>query len=311
MNNYILSFLVFLLLFGCYKPSQETATSGRLTACVSESHFSLIKKHADEFNSLYTNSNINLFGASTREAIVYFLNDSVKLIVIDRSFNKEEQSVATKADIRYRELKIAEDALAVIVNKSNKITDIPLQSILGIVTRKILQWNQLPESKLSGSIEFVFTDKNSGMYELLKDYFLKLESDIVPSVTVESQNKVFDYVAANPQAFGLVSVTCLKSLMKGDTTTGEINASGPVRALSIVSPDSTGRMNVNRLHQANIYQGTYPLHYPLFLYFDEKNSVLAAGFSSYITSAPGQRIILKSGLVPATMPIRLVHLKQE
>jgi phosphate transport system substrate-binding protein len=312
MNRSILYFCTIILaITACHKIPEETATSGRLTACVTESYLPLVKKHADEFTSIYTDAKVTLLGVSTREATVDFLNDSVKLVVIDRPFNQEEQTVAAQANLKYRTLKIAEDALAIIVNKSNKIDNISLNTLKDIVNKNIPRWDQLPDSKLTGSIEFVFTDKNSGAYELLKNNFLKLKEDIVPTATVKSQKNVFEYVAANPLAFGIISVACLKSVMSADTASGEIDSSGPVRALSIVSPDSTGQERVNRLNQANIYLGNYPLHYPVYVYFYETHAELAAGFCSYIASAPGQRIILKSGLVPATMPVRLVQLNEK
>jgi len=36
---------------------------------------------------------------------------------------------------------------------------------------------------------------------------------------------------------------------------------------------------------------------------------LPSGLTTFLTSDKGQRIILKSGLVPATQPVRIVHIK--
>jgi phosphate transport system substrate-binding protein len=38
---------------------------------------------------------------------------------------------------------------------------------------------------------------------------------------------------------------------------------------------------------------------------------LGSGFVSFVSGEKGQRIILKSGLVPATMPIRIIQVKNE
>jgi len=38
---------------------------------------------------------------------------------------------------------------------------------------------------------------------------------------------------------------------------------------------------------------------------------LSSGFANFLTSDRGQRIILKSGLVPATQPVRIVNVKDE
>jgi phosphate transport system substrate-binding protein len=39
----------------------------------------------------------------------------------------------------------------------------------------------------------------------------------------------------------------------------------------------------------------------------EARSGLASGFIAYVASDKGQRVVLKLGLVPATMPIRIVE----
>lgn len=38
---------------------------------------------------------------------------------------------------------------------------------------------------------------------------------------------------------------------------------------------------------------------------------LGAGFTAFVASERGQRIVLKFGLVPATMPVRLVEIINE
>jgi phosphate transport system substrate-binding protein len=43
----------------------------------------------------------------------------------------------------------------------------------------------------------------------------------------------------------------------------------------------------------------------------ESFSGLGSGFVSFVAGEKGQRIILKSGLVPATMPIRIIQTKKE
>jgi phosphate transport system substrate-binding protein len=43
----------------------------------------------------------------------------------------------------------------------------------------------------------------------------------------------------------------------------------------------------------------------------EPYSGLGTGFVSFVAGDQGQRIILKSGLVPATMPVRLIQVKKD
>ena len=64
-------------------------------------------------------------------------------------------------------------------------------------------------------------------------------------------------------------------------------------------------------YQAYIAQKSYPLVRDIMMISREARSGLASGFMAFVASDKGQRIVLKSGLVPATMPIRIVEINHE
>src|SRR5713101_6030723 len=107
--------IVLVGVSGCYQPKTETPTSGQLSTLVTESLAPLMQKEAEEFHRLYPNATVTILPASTRDAVVQMLNDSVRLIIIDRPLNAEERGVAERYGIEVVQTKIAEDALAVIV----------------------------------------------------------------------------------------------------------------------------------------------------------------------------------------------------
>ena len=55
----------------------------------------------------------------------------------------------------------------------------------------------------------------------------------------------------------------------------------------------------------------YPLARSIYVLLNDPRSALPWGFASFLASDRGQRIILKSGLVPATQPVRVVNVKDE
>lgn len=291
---------------GCGGADKETPTKGNLTVCACESHAELVRSEADQFNGLYKEANVSVSGATTREAIVNLLNDSVPVIVTDRRLNAEEQAVVAKADMNLEEVAVAKDALAVVVNRVNATPTFTLESLKDIVTGRLRDWSEIEGSGLSGPMELVLTGRNSGAYELLKDHLLGLSEDIPMAVAPASQREVLDYVAAHPQAIGVVSFACYRS-PSAQTVTAD--SAGAVRALAFWGADSTGRAAVHRLHQANIHLDRYPLTYSVYLYF-RKDSSLGAGFTGFVAGPVGQKIILDWGLVPATMPVRIVTLTQ-
>jgi phosphate transport system substrate-binding protein len=64
-----------------------------------------------------------------------------------------------------------------------------------------------------------------------------------------------------------------------------------------------------RPDQGWIYDKSYPFVREVYMITRETFKGLGAGFIQWATAEQGQRIVLKSGLVPATMPIRLVQIK--
>jgi phosphate transport system substrate-binding protein len=235
----------------------------------------------------------------------------VRVIIVDRALNVEERGVVEKAGITITETKIAEDALVLVVHRQNPMQNIALGSLKDIVTRKITEWSRVPEAQWSGPIEFVFTGRNSGAYELLAQKFLLLQEDIVPAVVAQTQKEVLDYVAGHPRAFGVVSAACFYSVTRPqgipDTTTA-------LRLLAVPRTDTTAADVFVKVHQYYIHRGIYPFHYGVYMYFTSaptRDAGPELGFTTFVASYPGQKIIQDAGLVPATMPIRVIQTKQE
>jgi phosphate transport system substrate-binding protein len=61
--------------------------------------------------------------------------------------------------------------------------------------------------------------------------------------------------------------------------------------------------------QNNIAEGTYPLARDLYIINCQGYSGLGMGFASFVAGDIGQRIILKSGLLPVRMPGRNIIIK--
>ena len=301
MKHFVVIFLSGMLLVSCRpKPSkpEETPTKGNLMLLVTDSHDWVLKEQADEYSRQYPEVHISVAGVSTREAIVHFLNDSVKSICIDRPLNKEELEVAAKANFEYAENKIAEDALAIIVHPQNPLKEILYQDVKEILTGVKKSWSQISSGGGRGTIELVLTGRNSGTYELLQRHFFRIDGNITISQLLPTQQRVVEYISAHPQALGIVSIAAVR------------NDSGSVKVLAVESTNMEGERFV-RPNQINIYRSLYPLHYSLYLYTSESSTGVAAGFSTFVRSMQGQKIIQNVGLVPVVIPNRVIQINTE
>lgn len=304
---------------GCRHPAPESPTHGSLVLAVSESHAALLRREADLFNSLYPGAHVEVRARSTREAFVALVDDSVRAVAVDRPPNAEERAALERAGIDATAVRIGEDALGVFVHPGNLLAGLSRAQLVEVLTGRTADWAQLPGTGRSGRITVVLPGRNSGTWELLSTVFVP-GAALAPSQVVNTEAEVLAHVLADPAAIGVASIAAWKNPPAGSGTqaaaagapgwANEVATAGTaaLRAVDALSPDSSGTWVAYPLHQANVHRGMYPLHYPISLLFNSR-SPLAAGFVSFVASAPGQKLVLASGLVPATMPVRLVTLK--
>ncbi len=297
MSKYF-AMLVFLIA-SCSQQQEDTPTRGHLNVLSSESQWTVMRNAVDTFTGAYQDTKISILPTSTRDAIVQLINDSVKLICVDRELNTEEKAAVEKKQMKIQQIKVAEDALGIVVHKDNGLDSITQKMLGSILRGDVRDWNAAKSAKLSGNIELAITGRNSGTYELLTRKFFKMDTDAAVTFVADSQGAVVQYVKTHPRAIGVVSVSALR-----DTTL-------PVKVLFVEAIDSAGQSSMVRLHQANIYRETYPLHYPVYIYINTGETSVAMGFSTFIADRTGQQIFMNAGLAPRTVPVRLVQLHQE
>ena len=302
---------------GCHPEARETPTQGQLEVAVSEAHAPPLARQAELFNSLYTRAAVTVRPVSTRRAFAAVVVGSAALVVVDRSPDAQEE--AALASLELERVDIGEDALAFLVNKANDLESVSTQQVGDLLAGRTRDWSALPAAGLSGPITVVLTDRESGAWQLLATRFFPGLDVPQPTRIEATQGEVLRTVATSPGALGVVSVAAWRARAAGiqaAAATGEPGwangvapaAAGSVRCLAIADLDASGHPVVHALHQANVHGGLYPFHYPITVLFNKRSS-LAAGFSAFLASAPGQKQVLDAGLVPATMPVRLVHLK--
>ena len=116
-----------------------------------------------------------------------------------------------------------------------------------------------------------------------------------------------DYVEKNPSALGIIGVNWISD---GDDPSAKYFLK-QVRTLAIKAPDTAkyGYNDFYRPYQAYIATHEYYFWRRLYIIMRESRAGLGTGFASFVAGDKGQRIILKSGLVPATAPVRLVQTK--
>jgi phosphate transport system substrate-binding protein len=290
--------IVIAGIIGCNKKT-EIAVPDRSMVLTADPYLPLMRQEVEQYMSLYPQVTMEASSASTREAIVHMLNDSVHSIVIDRQLNDEERQVAQQASIKIVENRIAEDGIAVIVHTQNPVKNITVEAVKNIVSSTVKNWDEVPNAKWTGAIDMVMTGRNSGMYELIHKKIFSIQKTLEPTTIAGDQLEVIRYVSMHPHAVGFVAA----SLVTG----GRKN----IKVVPVAAKDPDGTEKEYFPGQMEIYSSLYPLHYSLYLYNTESKAPAGVGFSALVLSNVGQKIVQKAGLVPAFIPYRTIQLHAE
>lgn len=286
----------------------DTYTSGVIAIAADESFQPIVQEEIDVFEGLNPLAGIVPRYTTEVEAINLLLKDSVRLAITTRTLTAEEINSFHSRKFYPKEIKLATDGLALIVNKANPDSLISVRDIRCILTGKAKTWKDVyPASKLQ-DIRLVFDNKNSSTVRFVMDSICQGKPLATGNVkALKTNQQVIDFVAQTPDAIGVIGVNWLGN--RSDTT--NLSFKNEIRVMSVSSEDVATPANSYKPYQAYLFYGNYPLARPIYVLLNDPRNGLPWGFSSFLTSDRGQRIILKSGLVPATQPIRVVDVKDE
>jgi phosphate transport system substrate-binding protein len=300
---------LLLMLVSCTggnkKVLDETPTRGNIRISVDESFQPLIDTEVFTFTHLYDNARIKPEYKPEFDVINDFMNDSVKVIVTSQKLSDYQVQYLRDTQIIARTSTFAYDALALVTNKTNKDTLISYNTIKDIFLGKIVKWNDInPKSKL-GDIRVIFDNTGSGNIRYFKELFEIKDSLSNNFFAVNNNAEVINFVSRNPDALGIVSVNWISD--KDDSLSMSF-----IKKINVVA---VSQQYVNdgyyyRPQPGSIYDKSYPFVREIYLISRETFAGLGSGFINWACAEQGQRIVLKSGLVPATMPIRLVQIKK-
>lgn len=172
---------------------------------------------------------------------------------------------------------IALDAIAIIVNTDNKITNISLDQLKNIYAGKITNWKDLGGA--NQPITLVSRESGSGTKTAFEETLKLLNEDgsskvdTLKPITANSSGAVLENVKTKPGSIGYISVESADKSVK-------------VLSLDKVKPE-----------EKTILDKTYKLSREFHLVYKEANDQTKK-FLDYINSAEGKKVIKAAGFVP-------------
>ena len=284
----------------------ETPTSGDIKIVVDESFLPLLETEVYTFTHIYHYAKIAPVYKPEVDVINDFMNDSVKVIATSKKLSEDQIKYLRDTLIIARTTTFAYDALALVTNKENPDTLVKYETIKDIFLGKITNWKAIETKSKLDNISIIFDNTKSGNIRYFREKFDLSEKLPSNFFAVNSNIEVINFVSKNKNALGIVSVNWISD--KDDSSS--MSFIRKINVLAISQPYLADGYYY-RPYQGSIYDKSYPFVREIYLISRETFKGLGSGFIQWACAERGQRIVLKSGLVPATMPIRLVQIKQQ
>jgi phosphate transport system substrate-binding protein len=255
-----------------------------------------MRKEVADFQAQYPQASIDVRVMEAREAVAAFAADSLRVIAIARRMNDGERKALTDAQIWFEEHHVAQSAVAVIAHPANPRKEISIGALDSIFSGTLTIWPGWG----GRVIEAVTGGLNSSTNEAFRDSILRGRAFGLTATPVSRSAEIVETVARTPNAIGLVPLNWLQGA--GDVSVLSVGGPG-------FRPDTS--QPAGKYYspaQAYVYLYYYPLSTPVYIYTREVTRDLNLGFIAFVSSPPGQKVFQEAGLVPKTMPVRLIQL---
>ncbi len=296
---------VAFIFCGCnYDKMKSTTTTGELTVITDENVSGLIEKQIAEFTRLNTESKIKLVVKTTDQTIADLCNGDVKTIVSSRELNQKEIDVLKNNKLDVKKHQIALDGVGVIVNPKNPVRKLNYKELRKILSGEITDWKDLEGNNkdfYSGKIKSFVPRKQSFLHDFINEKVMAGADYSKGDVVCSTSTQMLREIKSDPYSIGIISMNWIT---KQSDTLDE-----GIKPLKIAEVDSSGRAgDYVGLHQAYIADKSYPLTYYIYILSTDFSMNLSVGFTSFVLAYDGQKIVLRSGLVPVTQPVRIIQL---
>ena len=301
---------VVVSLYSCHmtpkKFTDETPTRGNIKIAVDESYQLLSDAELFTFQSLYKDAKVTPLYLPGDSILKLFLADSIKVVITSTQLTENQIAYLRGIAIIPRTTKIAYDALAFIVNKSNPDSLIRYNTLKDIFTGKTSKWKQMNAQSKLGDIKIVFDNAGSNNVKSIMNKFEITGSLPGYCFSATKNSDVVTYVENNPEALGIISVNWISD--PRDSVSHSFLSK--IKVVSVTPEFNSEGAEFFTPHPAYIANQMYPFIREVYTINRETFSGLGTGLTSFIAGDSGQRIILKMGMLPAAQPIRLVEIKR-
>lgn len=221
---------------------------------------------AEDFQKKFPADRIDVQGGGSTAGIQAIANGIADIGMCSRELKEEEKAVDTS-------IEIARDGLAVVVHKSNPVSDLTLEQIRMLFSGQIKNWNELGGNNIP--VRLIMREEGSGTREAFIKLVMGKTAVSRKALVQESNGSVRELVKYDPAAVGYMSLGLVGI---------ELNALNVDGIEPSAAQVSSGKYKLSRPFLFVLQTGTQPRQQ-------------VSDFIDFVLSDEGQKILESEGLV--------------
>ncbi|GAC1305442.1 MAG: substrate-binding domain-containing protein [Mucilaginibacter sp.] len=281
----------------CHHETKNTADLSRFVSQttsigVDESFQPIVDEELYIFKSFHEKAHPTIIYAPENTIVNLLLADSIRVLLTARDLDPQEYQQLASKNIHPTVTRFAVDAVALIVNQASNDTTITVSDI-----KKMLNGNTKQDKNI------VFDNPNSGLVRYLKNLSGSKDLKQKNIFSLKSNKEVIKYVSEHPNAIGITGFSWLNDPDK--------DYADALQKVKIVSVRNDIGKNASQEYfspsQNTLALKQYPLTRNLYFINCTGQYGLGMEFAAFVEGDRGQRIILKSGILPEIIPGREIN----
>jgi len=237
----------------------------------------LSQKEAEVFMKANAGTNVTVTGGGSGVGIAALIEGTTDIAQSSRAIKFDEKGKMQEGGKTAKEVTIAYDALAIIVNPQNKVSNLTREQLEGIFTGKIKNWKEVGGDDLA-VIPYA-RETSSGTYDFIKEYVLRNKNYMNGIMSMPATGAIIQSVSQTKGAIGYVGLAYLDANVKAIHVSYD-------KGTTFVEPSV-----------ANAKNNTYPIVRPLFYYYATKSEAIVKPFIDFVLSDEGQKIVADIGFI--------------
>ena len=240
---------------------------------------------AEAYRKVKPDVDIAVTGGGSGTGIAALINGTVDIANASREMKDNEIADAQKNGINPVEHTVAVDALAIIVNKQNPVSQLTIDQLSDIFTGRIANWKEVGGS--DAPIILVSRETNSGTHV----YFLE---EVVRKGDKENKDVFAPQTLLMPSSVGITSEVQRNPHAIGYDGLGYVDTE--TEKLIAVAKDANSPYVLPSV--ATGADGSYPISRGLYMYTTGAPNADIDDYLAWIGGPDGQKIVANLGFVP-------------